>query len=88
MTVYLLWHAHDLDNEVDVKLLGVYSSQQKAVEAKERLKLLPGFRDNLPGFHISCYQLDKDEWTTGFLTVRQDSHNWFCPDSPIEGEAQ
>jgi hypothetical protein len=29
MAVYLLWHAHDLDLEVDVKLLGVNSSSKR-----------------------------------------------------------
>lgn len=88
MNVYLLWHAHDLDEEVDVKLLGVYSTEQMAEEAKGRLQHQPGFRDNLSGFHISRYELDKDHWTTGFVTVRHDSHNWFSPDDPTGGDAQ
>lgn len=70
MDVYLLWHAPDLDEEKDVKLLGAYSSEQKAVEAKERAKSLPGFRDNQQGFHIDCYPVDRDQWTEGFITVR------------------
>jgi hypothetical protein len=71
MTVYLLWHAHDLVEEIDVKLIGVYSSEARAIEARERAKTLPGFRENPDGFHIDRYEVDKDSWTTGFVTVRQ-----------------
>jgi hypothetical protein len=70
MEVYLLWHAHDLDAEVDVKLLGVYASQQKAEDARLRVSSEPGFRELPQGFQISRYELDKDHWTEGFETVR------------------
>jgi homoserine kinase type II len=70
MDVYLLWHAHDLDEEVDVKLLGVYSSQQKAEEARQRVLGKPGFRDHPEGFHISHYEVDRDWWVEGFDTIR------------------
>ncbi len=70
MDVYLLWHAHDLDEEKEVKLLGVYSSEAKAQEAKVKASSLPGFRDYPDGFHISRYPVDKDQWTEGFVTIR------------------
>jgi hypothetical protein len=69
MTVYLLWHAHDLDEEIDVKLLGVYSSEERAAAARAQAKTLPGFRENLAGFHIDGYEVDRDHWTSGFVTV-------------------
>jgi hypothetical protein len=69
MKVYLLWHAHDLEEEEDVKLLGVYSSEQKAEEAKTRSIELPGFRELPEGFHMDCYEVDQDHWTEGFITV-------------------
>jgi hypothetical protein len=69
MKVYLLWHAHDLDEEVDEKLLGVYSSQQKAENARLRVSCEPGFREHPKGFQISRYELDTDHWTEGFETV-------------------
>jgi homoserine kinase type II len=69
MNVFVLWHAHDLEEEVDVKLLGVYSSEQNAQEAKQRASTKPGFADAPDGFQIGCYELDKDEWTDGFATT-------------------
>lgn len=70
MQVYLLWHANDLDEEVDVKLLGVYSSYQKAEAARLQVSDKPGFQQHLEGFHIDRYELDEDQWTEGFVTAR------------------
>lgn len=69
MDVHLLWHAHDLDEEVEVKLLGVYSTEQNAEKARERAKSLPGFRDYPEQFHIDRCKVDKDHWEEGFITV-------------------
>jgi hypothetical protein len=71
MTVYLLWHVHDLGDEFDEKLLGLYSSQASAEAARERTQSLPGFRDHPDGFHISEYELDQDHWTEGFVTTTE-----------------
>jgi homoserine kinase type II len=84
MEVYLLWHAHNLDEEEEVKLLGVYSSEQKAEKARERARSLPGFRDYPENFHIDRYAVDRDHWTEGFIPVR-----WGEDDqTPKEGNLQ
>ncbi|MFD6160668.1 hypothetical protein ACFWF7_31190 [Nocardia sp. NPDC060256] len=57
------WDEQDGD---DVKLLGVYSTEQHAEERIREAKTLPGFRDDLECFQIVGYQVDKDEWTTGY----------------------
>jgi hypothetical protein len=67
--VYLLWHAHDLVEEEDVKLLGVYSTEDRARDRIDRARALPGFRAAPDGFEVSRYQVDKDEWPDGFVTV-------------------
>lgn len=79
--VFVLQHLHLLNgDEDDVKLLGVYSSRTSAVEAVERFRQLPGFRDkpdmanpSLPGpaegFSIDEYELDQDGWEEGFIAV-------------------
>ncbi|NII85340.1 MULTISPECIES: hypothetical protein [unclassified Pedobacter] len=69
--VYLLWHTHydeSLSGGEDVKLIGVYSTETKAEEALLRAKQLDGFKDFHEGFEISVNVLDKDEWTSGFIT--------------------
>ncbi|RZK51382.1 MAG: hypothetical protein EOO87_17790 [Pedobacter sp.] len=69
--VYLLWHTHineTLSGGEDVKLIGIYTSEQSAKLAKLRAEKLNGFKECPEGFEISCNELDKDEWTSGFVT--------------------
>jgi hypothetical protein len=70
MNVYLLWHSHEMESgAVDSKLIGVYSTEERAEQAKQRSLLLPGFRD-LPGaFIVDRYEVDQDNWTTGYATA-------------------
>jgi hypothetical protein len=73
--VFILWHTHedeDLPGSEDVKLLGVYSSYQKAEEALNASLILPGFKECPEGFSIVAYELDEREWTEGFITLREE----------------
>ena len=70
MDVYLLAHVHDLDGVKEEKIIGIYSSSKMAEEAKERAKILPGFRDAPHGFHVDLYRIDVDHWTEGYVTVK------------------
>lgn len=69
--VYVLQHIYEYgeDNEyMEDKMLGVYSSEEKASEAIERYMLLEGFRDYpRECFYISKYSIDTDSWIGGFV---------------------
>ena len=72
--VYLLWHVHEFkdreDNEKlidDEKFIGAYRTEEDAVAAIERLRNKPGFRHFPEGFQIVKYELNKDNWTEGFV---------------------
>lgn len=69
-TVYVLHHVRK-DDEYgdDAKLIGVYRTRAKVKETIKRLTPQPGFRDLPKGFQISPYELDKDHWSEGFITV-------------------
>ncbi len=81
--VFVLSHLHVYDDgSEDIKLLGVYSSHQSALQAVERLRLVAGFRDfpdlvadlgagpaEGSGFYLDKYLLDQDSWSEGFVTV-------------------
>ena len=67
--VYILWHSYDLDDCEETKLIGVYKTQDDAEAALERVKSQPGFCNRPNDFHISKYELGKDHWTEGFITV-------------------
>jgi hypothetical protein len=84
MKVYVLHHSHILEEDdiEDVKLIGVYSTEEAARAAVVRLDAMPGFsetpklltEDDEPreGFEITPYDLDEDGWTEGFVTLRDD----------------
>jgi homoserine kinase type II len=65
--IYILTHVFDLpDDQEDVKLIGVYSTEEDAKDAVERAKLRPGFAAFPEGFNIDSYELDRDHWVEGF----------------------
>jgi len=68
--VYLLHHTHVIseDNE-DVKLIGAFSSEKKALEVMHEYKKLPGFKEIQEGFSIDRYKLDEAWWSDGFYTT-------------------
>ena len=72
--VFLLWHTHDLTNDCgtheEAKLIGVFSSEEKAREVMEQLKNKEGFRN----FPISCFEIakmkiDQTSWVDGFFSA-------------------
>ena len=70
MDVFLLHHVHEFeDGSEDVKLIGVYSSLERAEVARQRVVSLPGFREHPEGFHVDRYLVDVDHWTDGYVTV-------------------
>ena len=69
-SVFLLWHVHELvDGEDDEMLIGVYASRSDAEAAIERLRDQPGFAQYPNDFTIDEYEIGKDHWVEGFVTV-------------------
>ena len=72
--VFLLWHRRPIEgggdeHDTNDKLVGVYSGAAEADAAKRRKLQFEGFRDYAECFHVDEYELDKDAWTEGFITV-------------------
>lgn len=68
--VYLVHHTREVDEESDdIKLVGIYSSEEKARQAIAQLREQPGFRDHQDGFELGEATLDHTEWAEGFLTL-------------------
>ena len=75
MFTFLVHHVHVLGNGVeDVKLIGVYSSEDKANKVISRLVQQPGFVGSPDGFSIDKYEVDEDHWSEGFVT--ETSADW------------
>lgn len=75
MTVYILWHIHELNDDYgthdEEKLIGIFSTREKAAEAIEAHRNLEGFRD----YPVECFEIheavvDRSNWNEGFTTVR------------------
>jgi hypothetical protein len=68
--VFVLEHSYEsaYTGEQKTKLIGVYSSREKADKAIEKLIKQPGFRDLLDYFNIDEYVIDQDHWDEGFIT--------------------
>jgi len=66
-SVFLLWHVREAEGDEDELLIGVYSTEEEAKAAIERLKGKPGFVDYPGGFQIHPHTLNRDGWTEGFI---------------------
>lgn len=70
MKVFVVVHVHEItQDQEDVKLIGVYSTEERAKEAIRRSLLLPGFAESTDGFGIDAYEVDEDHWTEGYVTL-------------------
>jgi len=82
MKVYLLQHSFEYEICEDVKtdetkIIGIYSSEEKAEEVKEQFKTIKGFsRFSEECFFIDEYQLDQNHWVEGFITWDGENENW------------
>ena len=70
--VFVLEHARydddNSDNDIeDLKLIGVFVTEQQAKAAIEQLKQQPGFKEYPNGFHIDAYPLGQINWSSGFV---------------------
>jgi hypothetical protein len=83
-SVFVVQHQHLLPSgEESVCFIGVYRTLDAAKDAVQRLGIQPGFckhpniidpiqTDEEQGFYIDEYELDKDHWTEGFVTMAGD----------------
>ena len=71
-SVFILQHSYEssITGEEETKLIGAYSSKEKAEKAIERLSKQPGFKDLPEYFSVDEYVIDEDNWTEGFVAER------------------
>ena len=72
--VYVLQHSYeygDCNEFSETKFIGVYSSENMAKVAINKLIVKPGFK-NYPVdcFYIDEYELDKSNWVEGFICMK------------------
>lgn len=72
-TVFLLHHVYEFDDgHESVRLIGVHTSEARALAVKEALRNQAGFRDVPEGRQISEATLDDDHvgWSEGYVTLQ------------------
>lgn len=80
--VYLLQHCYEYEvvediSKENIKIIGIYSSRERAEQAIERYKLKEGFnRFPVDCFYIDGYELDQDHWKDGFITYDGSTGDW------------
>ncbi len=71
--VYVLWHTHTLSEDREgEKIVGIYESEAAAQQAQTRVGTLPGFVTHPEGFEIASYEIGKDHWISGYVTMAGD----------------
>lgn len=68
--VYLLQHSYLIDDESDTyetKIIGIYSTEQKAMDVVESYKNKEGFKNYPQDFYIDKYKIDENFWSEGFI---------------------
>ena len=63
-SVYILFQENP--DSGDEKLIGVYSTKDKASTAIQKYRSISGFRDYPDGYIVDEYVLDQDNWEDGF----------------------
>jgi len=69
-SVWVAWHELEIDGCNELKLIGVFSTRERAEAAVDARRGKPGFVDHPDGFEIAAYVVDRDAaWLDGFVTV-------------------
>jgi hypothetical protein len=69
-TVFVLWHSHHTRRgETEDKLIGIYTSEAEAEAAKICKLRFEGFRDTPDGFLIEECELNRDQWSEGYVSM-------------------
>lgn len=69
VSVFLLQHNYEVENLEETKIIGIYSTREKAEVIIRKYQGLPGFKLYPDGFYIDEYNIDEDNWTEGFINV-------------------
>lgn len=72
--VFIVHHSRELDDDAcETKLIGVYTTEERALHAIDQLREKPGFRDYPADFAVDRYKLDMTHWQDGFALSSDDS---------------
>jgi len=67
--LFCLWYSEDPLQLGPAKLVGVFSTRDKAAAAKARLAEEGGYPTEAEHWPLDAYTIDDDNWTSGFATI-------------------
>jgi len=72
MSVFVVQHSYEVEpcGHDETCFIGVYATREDANEAVKRLSKQPGFCERPDCFYVGEYELGKDHWTEGFVTIQ------------------
>lgn len=68
-SVFLVQHSYEIGEFEETKIIGIYSTREKAEIVIEQYKCIQGFKDYPDRFYVSEYKIDKNHWEDGFVTL-------------------
>ena len=68
--VFLVDHVYELNGCDEIKFIGVFSSEKKAIKAIKKLREQKGFKKYKKGFTIGPCLIDQIYWDGGFFTYK------------------
>ncbi|MNR53554.1 hypothetical protein D3C85_1735860 [compost metagenome] len=66
--VYCLTHFYDVEDDEEIRYIGIYTTNERAEEVLSELKLKPGFAEHPEDFNIDRFTLNEREWKEGFIS--------------------
>lgn len=66
--IFKLDHYYEIEDKEFHRLIGLYTSFERAKETIENYKLLPGFKEYPYDFYLEVYEINKGHWEEGFVT--------------------
>jgi hypothetical protein len=70
-SVFLLQHSYErTDGYEETKIIGIFSTKEKVKECIKKFEGLDGFKDYPDCFFVDEYEIDKENWTEGFVTMK------------------
>lgn len=67
-SVFLLQHSYEVNEIEETKIIGIYSTKEKAEKIIDKYKELVGFKDHPNCFFIDEYKVDNNYWEEGFIS--------------------
>lgn len=67
--VYLVTHFKEDSESIDgFKIVGIFSTEEKAEAVIKELSQAPGFSEHKEGFSVGPYEVNRNNWEGGFLS--------------------